>query len=210
MSGPLGHALEYWQSGGPLLVPLAVVCFGIWWYYLRTRSVLLTAIRGGAAVEGRIPVWTGARAWACEPARDAGPAASVVAGTLAAVWEGGAAGETFDRAAERVLSRLKRDVVILGALTAAAPLLGLLGTVLGMIETFEAVGAVGQAAGRVAAGISKALITTQLGLVVAIPGVFGMYRLRRLSGQFRVCLSACKARLLLCLAAQPGGLGAPA
>lgn len=52
-----------------------------------------------------------------------------------------------------------------------APLLGLLGTVSGMIQTFSALaeGAGGEAS--VAAGISEALLTTQLGLVIAVPGV---------------------------------------
>ena len=54
-----------------------------------------------------------------------------------------------------------------------APLAGLLGTVAGMIETFDALGdgALFAASGGVAGGISQALLTTQMGLVVAIPGV---------------------------------------
>jgi biopolymer transport protein ExbB len=206
MNGPVTHALAYWQSGGPLLVPLAAVCFGVWWFYLRTRGQLLRAIRGGRETEAAIPECISPGGlFPPSPlggeGRGEGPAAHVVNETVSAVQGGSAAGEAFDREAERTMTRVKRDVVILAALTAAAPLLGLLGTVLGMIETFEAVGAAGRPAERVAAGISRALITTQLGLVVAIPGVFGLHRVRRLSGQFRVCLAACKARLLLCLAA---------
>lgn len=55
-----------------------------------------------------------------------------------------------------------------------APLLGLLGTVIGMIETFSSLtgSALFSSSGGIAGGISQALITTQLGLVVAIPGVF--------------------------------------
>lgn len=54
-----------------------------------------------------------------------------------------------------------------------APLLGLLGTVIGMIETFESLqnAALFSQSGGIAGGISQALITTQLGLVVAIPGL---------------------------------------
>lgn len=53
-----------------------------------------------------------------------------------------------------------------------APLLGLLGTVSGMIETFDALGqqAMFRQSGGIAGGISEALLTTQLGLCVAIPG----------------------------------------
>ena len=62
---------------------------------------------------------------------------------------------------------LVRNIVIL------APLAGLLGTVAGMIETFDALGdqALFASSGGVAGGISQALLTTQMGLVVAVPGL---------------------------------------
>lgn len=67
----------------------------------------------------------------------------------------------------RTFSRLIKTVVI------TAPLLGLLGTVMGMIETFESLaeGALYTQTGGIASGISKALLTTQMGLVVAVPGL---------------------------------------
>ena len=54
-----------------------------------------------------------------------------------------------------------------------APLAGLLGTVTGMIETFDSHGdmALYTRGGGIAAGISQALVTTQMGLAVAIPGL---------------------------------------
>ncbi|MBX2810758.1 MAG: MotA/TolQ/ExbB proton channel family protein [Myxococcales bacterium] len=60
------------------------------------------------------------------------------------------------------------------ALVQAAPLLGLLGTVTGMIETFDSLGSntlISQTGGGVAGGISEALFSTQMGLVVAVPGL---------------------------------------
>lgn len=70
---------------------------------------------------------------------------------------------------ENVLSHkqtIKSIVVI-------APLMGLLGTVIGMIETFDSLqdAALFTQGGGIAGGISQALITTQMGLVVAIPGL---------------------------------------
>jgi len=58
-------------------------------------------------------------------------------------------------------------------IVAAAPLLGLLGTVIGMIETFDSLGDMSlfSQSGGIAGGISQALITTQMGLAVAIPGL---------------------------------------
>lgn len=64
-------------------------------------------------------------------------------------------------------STLIRVVVII------SPLLGLLGTVIGMIETFDSLATMTlfSQSGGIAGGISQALITTQVGLAVAIPGV---------------------------------------
>jgi biopolymer transport protein ExbB len=65
------------------------------------------------------------------------------------------------------MERLVRTIVIV------APLIGLLGTVVGMIETFDslAASALFSQSGGIAGGISQALFTTQLGLVVAVPGL---------------------------------------
>jgi biopolymer transport protein ExbB len=59
------------------------------------------------------------------------------------------------------------------AMVAVAPLLGLLGTVDGMIETFDSLGemALFTQSGGIAGGISRALFTTQIGLVMSIPGL---------------------------------------
>ncbi|CAA6820953.1 MAG: MotA/TolQ/ExbB proton channel family protein [uncultured Sulfurovum sp.] len=64
-------------------------------------------------------------------------------------------------------STLVKTIVIL------APLVGLLGTVMGMIETFDALtsGSMFSQGASISGGISKALFTTELGLVVAVPGL---------------------------------------
>jgi biopolymer transport protein ExbB len=68
------------------------------------------------------------------------------------------------------MPRLERFLTTLSVLAAVAPLLGLLGTVTGMIHTFEGITLFGTGDPRMmSGGISEALITTQLGLAVAIP-----------------------------------------
>lgn len=70
----------------------------------------------------------------------------------------------------RELPRLERYLTAIKVLAAVAPLLGLLGTVTGMINTFQVITVFGTGDPRLmAGGISEALITTQLGLAVAIP-----------------------------------------
>ncbi|WP_434677540.1 MotA/TolQ/ExbB proton channel family protein [Pseudomonas sp. R1-18] len=82
--------------------------------------------------------------------------------------------ECIEEAAARVIHELERYLSALGSIAAMAPLLGLLGTVLGMIDIFGSFNSSGTTAnaGVLAGGISKALICTASGLIVAIPAIF--------------------------------------
>lgn len=81
--------------------------------------------------------------------------------------------ESIEQAAARVIHELERYLNALGSIAAIAPLLGLLGTVLGMIELFGGFTGAGMAdPAQLASGISRALITTAAGLIVAIPALF--------------------------------------
>lgn len=77
-----------------------------------------------------------------------------------------------------------------------APLLGLLGTVSGMIETFDSLGggAMYTQSGGIAAGISEALVSTQTGLAVAIPGALLARLLDRRQQRLSEQLDALEAR----------------
>lgn len=68
---------------------------------------------------------------------------------------------------------VRRFNTLIMTIVLSAPLLGLLGTVIGMIETFDSLGDMSlfSQSGGIAGGISQALITTQMGLAVAIPGL---------------------------------------
>ncbi len=81
-----------------------------------------------------------------------------------------ALGLKLDEAVLRELPRLQRGLGTLSVLAAVAPLLGLLGTVTGIIETFQSITLFGTGDPRImSGGISLALVTTVQGLVVAIP-----------------------------------------
>ena len=70
-------------------------------------------------------------------------------------------------------SSIKQFLTIIMILAAVSPLFGLLGTVTGMMTTFDVISVFGTGnAKAMAGGISEALITTQSGLLVAIPGLF--------------------------------------
>ena len=79
--------------------------------------------------------------------------------------------------------RLERSHNLIKLLAAMSPLLGLLGTVTGMIVTFQAISLFGSGDPKLmASGISQALVTTVLGLVMAIPLLFGHSLVSSLSG----------------------------
>ncbi|WP_323844133.1 MotA/TolQ/ExbB proton channel family protein [Microbulbifer magnicolonia] len=80
--------------------------------------------------------------------------------------------DSIEETASQVVHELERFLGALGTIAAVAPLIGLLGTVLGMIQVFTAIMLEGTGnAGVLAGGISQALITTAAGLTVAIPAL---------------------------------------
>jgi biopolymer transport protein ExbB len=80
----------------------------------------------------------------------------------------------FMRAANKELNRFQQGLATLDTCISAAPLLGLLGTVTGMMATFGALGEgdIGASAGKITGGVGEALIATACGLVIAIIGLF--------------------------------------
>ncbi len=87
--------------------------------------------------------------------------------------------ESIEDAGRQVVHDLERYLNSLGTIAAVSPLLGLLGTVIGMVKVFAAITAHGVGDPTVlAGGISEALITTAAGLSVAIPSLIGYRYLR--------------------------------
>ncbi len=81
-------------------------------------------------------------------------------------------------ASSEALTNMEERMTWLATIAAIAPFIGLLGTVMGIIDAFHGLGTAGAATLRaVAPGISEALITTAAGLVVAIPAVIGYNQL---------------------------------
>lgn len=135
---------------------------------------------------------------------------------LAATWlgllkvRGELAGERFDGEERRVIVRqfatleldrlawVERRLPVIGVLAAAAPLAGLLGTVSGMLVTFAGLASVNesQPIDHVSVGISEALITTQAGLLIAIPAVFLLVMLRKQTQCTHASLQQCLHRSL--------------
>lgn len=98
----------------------------------------------------------------------------------------------FSQLHQSEIEPFERDLKVMKVCVGAAPLVGLLGTVTGMLATFAAMstGSGGdKTMGLVAKGISEALITTETGLVVALPGLFFQYHLARSVQRYRAFLA---------------------
>ncbi|MEM1225039.1 MAG: MotA/TolQ/ExbB proton channel family protein [Planctomycetota bacterium] len=108
-------------------------------------------------------------------------------------------------AGDRVGDSLKRFLRVFHAISNVTPLIGLLGTVLGMIQAFETIGgpnSVGGEQGLLAAGISTALMTTAGGLTVAIPAYLGyMYFGAKSDGYLGEIDKLCQ-RVIDCISAE--------
>jgi biopolymer transport protein ExbB len=105
--------------------------------------------------------------------RQSSPLGRILAAGLANAAQGrDVMKESIQEAAAHVVHDLERYLNTLGTIAAVTPLLGLLGTVFGMIEVFAEIMVQGSGnASALAGGISQALITTAAGLTVAIPAL---------------------------------------
>jgi biopolymer transport protein ExbB len=110
-----------------------------------------------------------------------------------------AAAEIMDAIAMEQRSKLEKNLNVLGTLGNIAPLIGLFGTVVGIIRAFHALAVSGSAGPSViSAGIAEALVTTASGLVVAVPAViFYNYFLRRVGNVMTEIESVSKKVLVM-------------
>lgn len=198
---------QYIQTGGWLLIPLILSAFGIWYTYfvllIRLKRALNTADIDALGVESALK---NEETSLIDTARrfpdDKGATPRLVRRVLERMNCGVPFRDAFFQCRDGELETYQYAFYIMGALVTAAPLMGLLGTVFGMIDTFmafsEQAGAP-QRTEQIAAGISTALITTQTGLVAALPGTIGLAHLYRLYQRLRNVVDRCESHLALAL-----------
>ena len=167
--------MQFYQSGGPVmhallacsLIGLVFIIERAWSLYrakINTQEFLdrvRTALLKRRNVKEAVTI--------CE--EYGGPIANIMkAGLLKYGRPQEEIERTIEAASAHELSRLERGLSVIATVANIAPLLGFLGTVSGMINSFDALARAGLSnPGLVAKGISEALITTATGLAVAIP-----------------------------------------
>ncbi len=162
---------DYLSSGGVVMIPLLVVSL-VMWLLIINRALFLRRLyvkniprrtAGQMIRENRLP----------------GPQYLGANAALVRLFLNRRCGHPeldahiLDETVLAVVTSLDRHQSAINILAGVAPLLGLLGTVIGMIVTFDVITQFGTGNVRaLAGGISEALITTQTGLLVSIPGLY--------------------------------------
>ena len=162
--------MEYYAMGGFVMLPLVLVSIALWYALIfrvlnikssRTnpRELVRLARKGKKKIEGLNSVSAQAAKLAVKKSTEISSRVDLKA--------------SVDAEFSHIKESLRQHRMLVRSLVAVAPLLGLLGTVDGMIETFNSLSdmALFSQSGGIAGGISKALFTTQMGLAISIPGL---------------------------------------
>ncbi len=198
------RTLGEWIAGGRLFIwpILGVGVLGL--LIASTRSLALARLPLARTRIDAVLAWMAGDRSAAAPidAQSAQPLERILAVGVATVGLARAEREAaLDRAVLSEAPPLQRGLALLLLLASIAPLLGLLGTVTGMIDFFTVIGAQGSGNARsLSGGISEALITTQAGMFVAVPLLVAHALLSR----------AAERRILLLEEAASGLLGTAA
>ena len=173
-----------WESGGWVMVPLFTLAVLLYAHAFQ----LVMYVRRTALNRRNEMQW---REWVRSPASAEGRVSEIIRYTQSDVSSEKHVRRRFEEIRLGLTAVIDRRSRFIGTMVAAAPLLGLLGTVLGMLQTFFGISTSGgsEAAGVVASGISEALVTTQTGLMIALPGLFMVMMIRHQRNNLEACLA---------------------
>jgi biopolymer transport protein ExbB len=163
-----------WVSGGWVMVPLFVLAVLLYTQAFQLVMYLRrTDLRAASDAD-----WL---EWVRVPEKADGRVAEIIRYSQSDVSSAKQVQNRFEEIRLALVERIDRRAKFVNTLVAAAPLLGLLGTVLGMLQTFFGISTSGgsETASVVASGISEALVTTETGLVIALPGLFIVMLIQR-------------------------------
>ena len=182
--------------GGPVMyVLIALATLGILTFFYLITTGALFAPRSGGRVRREVSQWKQSGTLPTTPGSflaRCNPMLALSRRAMAGVSESEPADslrENLSQGAQKALQPFEAPLKIIEVIAALAPLLGLLGTVMGMMEAFSAMATTeGRAsASQLSGGIYEALTTTAAGLVIAIPfaaiAAWAEFRLRRLNSQ---------------------------
>ena len=177
-TGALDQLFQYLQDGGPVLyVLVAVSILGLTIILVKLFQFSLLAMHRKQFIEPTMRHWRNGQVREALGVlrKNKGPVARVLEAALRGLANGEEEEQTVREEVTRVagveLDNLRSGLRMLALIAYISPLIGLLGTVLGMIDAFQALEAAGNRVDPsiLSGGISVALLTTAAGLIVAIP-----------------------------------------
>jgi biopolymer transport protein ExbB len=181
---------DYLAAGGVVMLPLVLVSLVMWGLILDRALFFRRLYRKNMSFQ---QAWEHVRDHRMPDPRQFRGVISVLVAQFNCLRSGDNVLDRFvlDEIILGINRSTSRFLSVIGVLAAVAPLLGLLGTVTGMIDTFDVLAVFGTGnAKAMAGGISEALITTQTGLLVAIPGLYMQGFLERRARNLRKRISA--------------------
>ncbi len=147
------------DRGGPILYVIAILSF-VMWIFIFERFLFFRG-KLGKLVDGTLNQWEARaerKSWNAHQIRKA--------------------------MISRVSAQINANLEILGVMVTLCPLMGLLGTVTGMIDVFNVLAVTGGGdAKSMAAGVSRATIPTMAGMVAALSGVFGSSYINKIASR---------------------------
>ena len=163
---------DYLAAGGMVMLPLVIVSLVMWLLIMDRAFFFRRLYRKNMSFR---VAWDHVQQNRMPNPKQYGGAVSLLVVQFISARSGDRTLDRFilDETVLRTNRSLNGYLSFIGVLAAIAPLLGLLGTVTGMVATFDVLAVFGTGnAKAMAGGISEALITTQTGLLVAIPGLY--------------------------------------
>lgn len=171
----LERILNIWSAGGWVMWPLMALALMMFFTAVRTWRQL------GGMQYRKLPEesW---KLWVRRPQKGEGEVGEIIRYVQDEVETAGEINTRYSEVSAKMLPPIDRQLATLGAFVAAAPLVGLLGTVFGMLVTFQALssgGGGGQVTEAMAAGISQALFPPEVGLCISLPGLILVQLIKR-------------------------------
>ena len=194
MEVSLQKIFEIWLSGGWVMIPLFLLSFLLYTQAFR----LVLSIKDNKLPSNEEFAW---REWVLTPEKAKGKIKEIICFTQENTRSIEYVRKRFDEIRITQLATIQQQLKFVKCLVAAAPLLGLLGTVLGMLQTFFGIATSGgvETAAVVASGISEALVTTETGLTIALPALFMVMFIQRQTHQEEAKLARLESLTLTCL-----------
>jgi len=170
----LSKIWSIWTAGGWVMIPMLALSLMI--YSLAAQLMFYFSKRGFHKVAEQD--WMD---WVKDPGQGQGEVGEIIRYSQDDVDTPDQIHSRFAEVMCAKLPSIDRRLSTLNTLIAAAPLLGLLGTVFGMLVTFKALaaGGGGEVTDQMAAGISQALFPPEVGLCIALPGLMLVHMIKR-------------------------------